>query len=300
MVYGDVPFSQALAAVPDGDGLAVLVTMSDEVPEGAGPPTLTLWRTDADGARRTALYRAAGSFQAGQPLRRSADGGFVLALGGLDDRMVKLGPDGAVGWTYSPAGTQFVVGTAPAPDGGHVVLSVLDTGLPGLARLDAAGRGVWTVTLGDSPFRRAYAAEPSGDGVAVLGLVDAPGVGVSPVVVTRVDGQGRVVSERAYATGRLALSGLAFAALPDGGFAFASSDVAEDRRLRPPSTVTRIGEDGEVVWARPFGDADQATRVAAVVGLPDGRVVAVGTVGEVFSGFGGDDTDVLAVTYDAR
>ena len=238
-VYDDVPFGQALAAVADGDGLAVLVEEQDEVPGGTTLPTLTLYRAGADGARRQPLYRAADTFGARQPLRRTPDGGFVLTVSGPGDDVVRLGPDGAVLWTYTPADAQFTVGTAPAPDGGHFVLSVLDTGRPGLSRLDADGREAWAQTFGDRGLLAVYAVEPWRDGVAVLGETDAPAVGASRAVLIRTEGRGIAIGGSEVATGRLAPSGYALAALPGGGFAVAFSDVPDDRPFTPPSAVTR-------------------------------------------------------------
>lgn len=304
-VYRDVVYGEAVAAVPSGDGFAVLVQSAEERPQGRGPRTLTLYQVGVDGQRQNVLFQSANTYAPRQPLLATADGGFVLTVWEASTYPVlnvvyRLDASGVVLWRYVMPGVQFVSDVSLASDGGLFILgTALDSGFPRLARVSATGQEVWQQEVGDGPLQGGYAVVSSGDGAAVLGDVSESTPGGKSVLITRISGAGDVGSERTYATGRLAPP-RAFAALPDGGLTFAYSLLSEERRSTPPSTVVRVAPDGTQVWARPFGEAEDATYVATLVPSRDGRIAAVGTTGKAFSGYGGDDTDIRVVWYRAE
>ena len=302
-VYRDVRYGDAVAAVPLGDGLGVLVTQADYDDSGAEPPTLTLHRARADGTRESVLFERSGSFPTQQPLLRTADGGFALVLSRIRvdaDDIVKLDGSGAVSWTYRMPEVQDVRAAAEAPDGSLFVLGVLnDSRRFVLARLDPSGEEVWRQTYGNDTLRRAVAVAAVDGGVAVLGSLNEPGPGVASVVVTRFDERGDVLWERRYATGSVAASALT--RLPGGGLAFGYTERYGERGTpgQTRSFVVRLSPNGEERWRQAFGPARGTTFVNSVVELASGRLAAVGSTGpEFIGGYGGDDFDVLTVLYE--
>lgn len=296
-VYRHVSDGVTIGAVPYGDGLAVL--LEEQGPEQEDPtlPNTTLYRTSPSGTREGVLFERADTFLPRQPLLRTSDGGFLLAVspsGGRPNELVKLDSEGDVAWAQERPGVQSAV---EASDDDAIVLRRRNSHQFGLIRLRPGGQKRWNRTYGNDTLRRAEAIAPAGDGAAVLGTRSVPNSIEDWAVVTRVDETGDVVWKREYVRGHLSVTGIT--ALPNGGLAFGYA--VRERETGPRrSYVVRLARDGEVQWRRRFGPREGDTLVNALTSHPDGTISAAGSTCSQSELYRMGCGDLLVVTYEAE
>lgn len=310
-VYRDVRYGSALDAVVLDNGLAVLVEEQNYDQTGVEPTALALYRTDPDGTRRDTLFRPDSMFAARDPLHRTDDGGFLLALGRTDEDdadLIKLGRSGQVEWTYRMPDVQFTSAVAEAGGGDLFVSGTRSARQFDLVRLGPDGAPKWRRTYGTdstgAPFRDVRSIVADGDGAIVFGTrepTDDDNPRTQSVTLTWFDRTGRVVKEKSYATGPVEASALT--ALPGGRLAlsYAENYGAPGDPGKTRAFLLSLDPEGTVQQRWRVGPRTGTTRITSLIPLPNGRIAAVGSTGpEAIGGYGGDDFDVLTAIYQTK
>lgn len=308
MRYGETLAATPLAGSRSEGDLAVLVEWYNDYSDapGAGARRLVLYRTGANGERKEVTFERADTF--GQDLLRTADGGLLLVVfraTAADADLIKLSVGGGVQWTYRMPEVQDVRSVSEAPDGDLFVAGVYsDSRRFAVARLRPDGAERWRRTYGSESserLRRTTRIVAAREGAAVFGDRSIPASRQDSTIVTRLGGDGGVQWERTYGVGHMTP---AAAALPDGGWAFGYTEdyTPKDEGSGIGSTrayVVRLAPGGEQRRQQRFGPERGTTYTADMTALTGGQLAVVGSTGpERISGFGGDDFDVLAATYE--
>lgn len=193
-----------------------------------------------------------------------------------------------------------------------------------LSKYDPSGAIVWTRTFGGlRARRRASIAIGPGDEILVTGYVDEPadlgnGVVVDPaggeMVLAKLASDGHALWARSFGS-FFDLSHLAIAFDPAGGFVLGGNFVETlDLGAGPlisagadDAFVARFDAQGNALWSRRFGDADERQGVHALASTPTGEIVMIGhfrsTIdfgGGPLPSAGGDDIFVAAVDVDGQ
>ena len=303
-LYGDLRGGDLLAVREnDQGGYAVLISTggwtSDEY-------TLRLVAVGPNGRRGRTLYERAGvTARSNQTLRRTRDGGFILAgappNAGAVRRafLVRLGTDGQVRWEQSFDGILDVWAVTQTTDGGFVVIGEKGTEAASyedvlLVKVSPEGSVQWMRAYGaEERQERGLAMVPAASGgVVVVGQSDYYGedTGEEWAYALHVASDG---TERWSATygGEAEYVAQAVTALQGGGFMLAGHRRAPGGETE--ALLIRIDEQGEQQWRRAFGDEGRIDAAHALIELRDGRLAVTGATGPDEPGFGGADFDVF-------
>lgn len=302
-LYGDLQGSELLAVHKDGSGYVVLIRTGILT---NGEDGLRLAAVGPNGRLRRTLYERAGiTAHSNQTLRRTRDGGFILAGAtpyAEDPRrafLVRLDAAGRVRWERSFEGILDAWAVAQTTGGGFVLIGEKGSEAPSyddvlLAKVGPDGSVQWKRAYGtEERQERGLAMVPTaGGGVVVVGQSDYYGEdgGEEWAYALHVASDG---TERWSATygGEAEYAAQAITAFRDGGFMLAGRRRAPEGETE--ALLIRIDEQGEQQWRWTFGDEGRIDEANAVIELPDGRLAVTGATGPNEPSFGGADFDVF-------
>jgi len=202
--------------------------------------------------------------------------------------VVKFNDQGDVTWTAldSLSGSVQYFGATGLPDGGVVVCGVVEgpTGHDAMiSRFGPNGEQLWTRVLESLTDEEAYAIAADGTDVIVTGRSVNFG-GTSDMLFAKLDLDGGLVWTTTWG-GTAMEEARAIVAMGNGQFVAAgwtTSFGAFNPTLNtvpPHSYLIAIDLQGDTLWTRSIGDADQEHRTYALAIAPNGDLLTGGEVG---------------------
>lgn len=302
-LYDDLQGGKLLAVRQSGSGYAVLIRTGILT---GGEDRLRLAAVGPGGRRRRTLYERPGTTaHSNQTLRRTRDGGFILAGAtpyGEEPRhafLIRLSADGRVRWERSFEKVRAASAVVETTEGDFVLIGEAGSEAPShndilLINVSRDGSVQWRRTYGTEKRQERGLAMASTEegGVVVAGQSSYYGEEASEewAYALRVAPDGTKRWSATY-DGEAEHATQAITALRDGGFVLAG-------RRRAPEGETdvlliRISGQGEQQWRQTFGEEGRIDQANAVSELRDGRLAITGATGPDEPSFGGADFDVF-------
>ncbi len=307
-LYDDLQGGELLAVHQNGPGYVVLIRTGILTNDENALRLETVGPNGRRTNRRSRLLyqRAGGTAHTNQPLRRTHDGGFILAgtTSRAADRprrafLTRLDATGAVLWERTFDDITYAWAVVQTTDGGFVMIGSPGSEDPAyddvlLLKVGSDGSVLWRRAYGtDERRERAAAMVPTSDGGAVVvGQSDYYGEERSEEwgYALRVASDGTQQWSTTY--GDEAEYDLrALTALRDGGFMLAGR--RREKNGETDALLLRINEKGTKEWQMTFGEEDRRELANAVIELHDGRVAFTGATGPDEPSYGGADFDVF-------
>jgi len=195
----------------------------------------------------------------------SVDGGAILVgMRYSSDRredvlVVKVDAHGSIEWAKAIGGPGRDVGEAVCvcEDGTIFVAGYTTSAGRGaedvlVIKLSPAGNLAWASTFGGSDYDAAFDLCPAtGGGVAVCGLTDSFGAGISDLYVVKVGREGEAAWTKTYGGERID-RGSSIRRLSDGGYVIGGG-TSSFGAGNVDMYVVRLSSAGEEVWANAYG-----------------------------------------------
>lgn len=303
-LYEDLQGGALLSVYENGSGYTALIRLGSYAD---GTSRLRLVSVGPDGRRKRVLYEREGvTVRSNQTLRRTQNGGFILAGATPyteDPRrgfLVRLDSTGRVQWDQSFDDLVRVQAVVGAGEGGFVLLGETNRDAPSsgdvlLIKVGPEGSEIWRRAYGTEERRErglAMAASVDGD-VTVVGQSVRHGEGNSEewAYALRVASDGTKQWAATYHGDRTESAAQTVTTLGDKGLMLAGSRTGPEGET--DALLIRINEKGEEQWRMTFGREGRIDQARAVTELHDGGLGVTGASGPDEPSFGGADFDVF-------
>ena len=303
-LYDDLRGGELLAIHESGPGYAALIRTGILT---NGEDGLLLAQVAPDGRRGRALYERAGvTAHSNQTLRRTRDGGFILAgatpYTGTPRHvfLVRLGADGQVEWEQSFDGILDAWAVVETVDGGFALIGEEGTEAASyngvlLVKTGPDGAVQWRRTYGMKDRQeRGLAMVPTADGgVVVAGRSSYYGEATSErwAYALHVASDGTEQWSATYGDDEAEYAAQAITALRSGGFMLAGHWRAPEGET--DALLIRIDDRGAQQWMTTFGKKGRIDGAHALIELHDGRLAVTGATGPDEPSYGGADFDTF-------
>jgi len=201
--FGGTSFDVAWSVQQTSDSGYVIAGFTESY--GAGGEDVWLIKTDSDGNKVWDETFGGTSFDDGESVQQTSDGGYVIAgytesygAGGEDVWLIKTDSDGNKVWDKTFGGTSDDVGWSveQTSDGGYVIAGFTESYGAGewdawLIRTDSNGNKVWDKTVGGTSDDDAISVQQTSDGGYVIaGATGSYGAGNEDVWLIRLGPEG--------------------------------------------------------------------------------------------------------------
>jgi hypothetical protein len=272
-VHGDTLWSKTLGSTDHGCGNSVQQTTDGgyiiagtATLHGASHCDIYLIRTDANGD--TLWTRAFGgtSYDIGNSVQQTADGGFIIAgwtmsygAGGYDVYLIKTNGRGIARWTRTFGGRQDDYGCSvrQTADGGYVIAGETESFGSShyniwLVKTDANGAALWTRTFHGLIWGHDASVQQTTDGgYVIVGLIAPYGSDHFDACLIKVDPRGGTLWTKTYG-GSNDDEGLSVQQTTDGGYIVAGCSWSFGAG-GPDVYLVKTDANGDTLWTRTFG-----------------------------------------------
>ncbi|MBF0466836.1 MAG: hypothetical protein HQK88_11410 [Nitrospirae bacterium] len=270
-----------------------------------------------------ALTLGGSSNDAAYSISSTTDGGFIVGgytwsfgYGNKDMMVIKMSKSNSIDWqyTYGGADNDSVQSIKQTTDGGYVVAGYTNSFGAGcydmwILKLDSAGTPTWQNTYGGhgtcynvigcsntgagiSGIEYAKSIEQTSDGgYIVLGYTGTFGAGSDDIWVLKLNSNGTIKWQKTYGTTEVENS-YSIKQISDGGYIIAGNRISVCD-LTADILFIRLDADGNVIWAKTYGNGNQSFTFSAIESIYGGYIVAGYT-----NAFGTGDEDVWVLKLD--
>jgi dipeptidyl aminopeptidase/acylaminoacyl peptidase len=294
--YEGDPVSAAFDAVPAGDGGYLLVGSTNHTHQNTAAEDIHLIKIDAAG--KTVWEKTYGGdlFDRGKAIIPSSDGGFVVlaetksvGAGDRDVHLLKVDADGQELWarTYGGPAQERANAIQPTADGGYLLIGgTASSGAGGsdvyLVRTDAAGDELWSRTYGSEVEEEGFGAHETADGGFLVLAERQQGTGLytaqnPDIYLLRIDAAGEEVWSQVWEEEGVQ-GGYELLPTSDGNYLITGFLSPTGSDADADFLFTLIDGDGQVIWSKPFGEANRVDYGTDVIELSTGGYLLTGMV----------------------
>ena len=287
--YGGTGVDSAYSVQQTTDGGYIVTGTTSSY--GAGSGDVWVLKLDEDGnVTWQKTYGGSGGREWANSIQQTPDGGYIMAgmtasfgAGSEDVWVLKLDKDGNVTWqkTYGGATSwDYANSVQQTSDGGYIVAGFTRSfgagnGDAWVLKLDADGAVVWQKTYGGAESDTAgFAQEITGGGYIVAGYTRSSGAGEGDAWVLKLDADGNVIWQKTYGG-----TGNDFATFArqttDGGY-IVGAGTASSGAGEGDAWVLKLDADGNVIWQKTYGGADD-DNINSIQQTTDGGYVVAGS-----------------------
>lgn len=298
--YQGDPRWAALDALLTSDGGYLMVGATNYSHQNTQQEDVYLVKTDAAGETLWAKAYGGDSFDRGNGIVETEDGGFVIlgetasfGAGDWDMYLLRVDHDGSELWAQTFGGSREERANAiqRTDDGGFILTGqTASTGAGDedlyLVRTDGQGNEVWSRTYGAERDEGGHAIHQTADGgfliLAEVSQGERVYVEENPdVMLLRTDASGNELWSRVWEEEDVE-GGFALLPTSDGHYVLTGITGPEGNQTDIDFLFIKIDADGNQIWNRTLGDGDAVDYGTDAIELPDGGYLLIG----MFSGGG--------------
>lgn len=202
-----------------------------------------------------------------------------------DGVLIRVNGSGEVVWTAIPerVGDQLYLGAAAMADGGVVVCGTQNSGTGHdalLVRFSAAGEVLWEVVEEEPLDREYHAVAVAGDQGCVVTGRTVNFSGSTDLVYARYTSEGQQLWLN-FLGGTANEEGRSIVPAGDGSFVVAGHSmsygpIGPQGQRKEHVFIAKVQLNGDTLWTRAYGDADQGRRAFAMDVAPNGDLLLSG------------------------
>jgi hypothetical protein len=205
----------------------------------------------------------------GEAVQPTSDGGYIVVgwtrpsdAGDFDLWLIKTDAHGNKVWdrTFGGAGTDQGYSVQQTSDGGYVVTGKTCFGAGALdvwlIKTDATGAKVWDRTFGGVEGEYGNSVQQTSDGGYIIAAeTDSYGAGANDAWLIKTDADGNKVWDRTFGSAGYQF-GRSARQTSDGGYILLGGIIPDTSALEWNIWLIKTDADGNEVWDRTFGGAD--------------------------------------------
>jgi hypothetical protein len=276
---------------------------------GAGLSDVWLIKTDADGNKLWDKTFGGTSWDYGNSVQQTTDGGYIIAgssrsygAGSSDVWLIKTNADGTKLWarTFGGTGDEYGYSVQQTTDGGYIIAGetyAYGTGRSYdvlLIKTDSNGSLQWAKTFGGTNLDRGYSVQQTTDGGYIIaGETDSYGAGETDVLLIKTNSNGSLQWARTFG-GTNFDSGNSVQQITDGGYIITGRRFEGSYYSTADVLLIKTDSNGNQLWDKMFGGTSSDFGYAVQQTSDGGYII----VGNTFS-YGAGSSDVWLIKADA-
>lgn len=275
---------------------------------GAGSGDVYLIKTDADGDTSWTRTYGGGSYDWGQSVQQTAEGGYIIACytesygaGFSDIYLIKTDAEGDTSWTRTYGGWYFDEGYSvqQTADGGYIVAGSTSSYGSGsydvyLIKTNTNGDTLWTRTYGGSNWDVGLSVQQTSDGgYIVAGFTESFGTGSGDVYLIKTNSDGGTSWTKTFGGGDWE-KGFSVQQTSDGGYIVAGWTESYGAGYADVYLI-KTNTNGDTLWTRTYG-GNLEEKGYSVQQTADGGYIVAGPT----ESFGAGSADVYLIKTNAN
>ncbi|MFA6551337.1 MAG: hypothetical protein WCV41_02285 [Patescibacteria group bacterium] len=265
-----------------------------------------LVKMDSEGSLLWAKTFGGAGYDQAYAVRQTSDNGYIVAgvadsfgAGFADVYVIKTDTDGNLLWqkTFGGADSDCAYAVQQTSDGGYIIAGLTDSFGAGksdayLVKTDTDGSPLWQKTFGGAGVDDADSVQQTSDGgYIVAGKTSSFGAGKTDIYLFKTDAAGNLLWEKTFGGSDIDDAN-SVQQTSDGGYIVAGK-TSSFGSGETNAYLLKTGADGNLLWAKVFGDADDSSSSSVRQTADGGYIVA----GETKS-FGAKTVDVYLIKTD--